>query len=253
MNTKVTKEEAKKPDAFLAEGRHFLDYVEKHTKSIGVALLVFIAFGVGVSLFEYFGKQKEMKAQDAYFQVEKSYLKLRDGFDRAQALITNPPKEAPKEAPKAASGDIEADYGTVINGFKIVLAEQKGSKAAQMAALNLYEIYSNYGKHAEAEAVLADVRGDKGLMGNLISVAYGTALANKGDCTKAIDAWQSVLSDKQASFLHEDLKIRMGICYESSGNLEKAKEMLEGARAKPDSQVGKLSEKYLRALNLKTN
>ena len=92
--------------------------------------------------------------------MKKTYLKKKRDFEEAERSALRPPAKDTKDQPpqKAkASGDLEKDYGTEVAGFKQVMETHPSSKAAQMAALNLSEVYMNYKKTDDAAQVLQKI------------------------------------------------------------------------------------------------
>ncbi len=82
------------------------------------------------------------------------------------------------------------DYGTVISSFDSFINESPNTKAAQMAALNLSEIYLTYKKNDEALTSLQRI--EKGLdhsdvLTALVWMQMGNVLADKGDCKGAVE------------------------------------------------------------------
>lgn len=268
MSTKLSKEDVKAPDQVLKTLNQGFQWSQNHSKALIVGLITFAVIGVGYSIFSNIAERKEIQAQEAYFKFEKSYLDKKRNFEEAERNSARPPAKDAKDqpAPKAkASGDMEKDFGPEIAGFKQVMESHVSSKAAQMAALNLSEVFVNYKKIDEAAELLGKVEsksGGKDLISFIVISQYGNVLSEKGDCKAAVDQWNKVLNRSEASFLHDTLRIKSAFCFEKMNDFAKAEELYK--KVSQNSQdpknpqagetgLGKDAEKYLRLLKLKKN
>lgn len=267
MSTKLSKEDVRNPDQVLKTLNQGFQWSQSHSRAVIVTLIAFMVIGIGWSLMSNMSEQKETKAQEAYFGFEKSYLDKKRGFEEAERALLRPPVgKDPKEAPKAkATGDLDKDYGPEVAGFKDVIAKHPDSKAAQMAALNLSDIYVNYKKLDDAVQSLekiAEKSTGNDLISAIVLAQYGNVLSDKDNCKGAVDQWQKVLSQSKASFMHDTLRLKSAFCYEKMNDFAKAEEFYK--KVSQNSQdpknpqagetgLGKDAEKYLRLLKLKKN
>lgn len=262
MSTKLSKEDVKSPDQVLKTLTQGFQWTRVHSTAVIVSLSVFIVIGLGSSLYGNYIEKKEERAQELFSQFEKSYLDKKRGFEEADREASRPnlTKEV-KATPKIkASGDLEKDYGAELVGFKKIMDDHAKTKAAQMAALNLSEIYLKYKKTDEAYLALQKVEPQsqgRDLISNIVLAQYGDILSEKGDCKLAIAQWNKVLAKKEVQFLHDTLRLKSGFCYEKMNEISKAEELYRKVSQSPqDPQSGeaglaKDAEKYLRLLNLK--
>lgn len=265
MSTKLTKDDVKSPDQMTKTLRQGFNWTTAHSNMVMGAIALFVVAGVGYSLYGYFSEKKEMTQQEKYFVLEKNYTDTKRGFDeatRAELMAAqNKDKKAPVPTGKKASGDLQADYGTVITGFEAFIGETPNSKAAQMAALNLSDIYLTYKKNEEALSALQKV--EKGLdqddaLTSLVWMQMGNVLANKNDCQGAIQKWESITKVKSLTYAHDEAKLRMGLCFESMNDLEKAEMLYAEVGGKQDPATtnfaaSREAQKYLRLLKAKKN
>lgn len=265
MSTKLSKEDVRNPDQVLKTLKTGFQWSQSHSRAVLAGVIAFIVIGVGWTLMSSMSEKKETQAQEAYFKFEKTYLDKKRDFEEATRMAARPPgKEQP--APKEkATGDMDKDYGPEITGFKEVMASYPNSKAAQMAALNLSEIYLNYKKVDEASQALEKIAGEssgKDLISAIALTQYGNILADKDNCKGALDQWNKVLGRSEAEFLHESLRLKAAFCYEKLSDFTKAEELYK--KISQDSQdpknpqagetgLGKEADKYLRLLKLKKN
>lgn len=270
-------DEAKEKDILQVSGINTMGWVEKHIPTVLMVLGIAFVIGLGLVVINHFKSKAEITAMETYYKVEKDYLKKKDSFKMAAEKAVHP--EADKEKTKSAvndkskdkksddkksdiepvaSGDIEKDYGSIITDFKNVISKYDGSSAASLSALHLAEIYNQYKKPEEGLTVLEGQKNkinENSLIGGLLMQTYGTLLANQGKCADANKVWELLLGKSKLSFMEPELKIKMALCHESLGDLEKAKAILQevsakGGEGKDGSQFTTQAKQYLRLLNM---
>lgn len=268
MSTKLSKDDVRSPDQVLKTLNQGFQWTQSHSQAVIAALVVFIVLGVGYSVYANMSERKEVEAQDSYSQIEKNYLEKKRGFEDADRAALRPPVKDAKDQPPTpakASGNIEKDFGPEVSGFKQVIETHPSSRAAQMAALSLSEIYLNYKLVDDAAQVLNKVEpqsGGKNLISYIVLTQLGNVLSAKDDCKGAVDQWQKVLNRSEAAFLHDTLRLKSAFCYEKMNDTAKAEELYK--KVSQNSQdpknpqagetgLGRDAEKYLRLLNLKKN
>jgi hypothetical protein len=267
LSTKFTKEELKNPDQMTQTLRKGFAWTTNHSKMVVVAVVVFLVVGIGASIMQMVNEKKETAVQEKYFSAEKAYTDKKRSFDEAARaeLMASQAKDKknipPVDASKKATGDLQKDYGSVITNFEALISEAPSSKAAQMSALNLSDIYLQYKKNDEALATLQKVESGLSKKDMLTALAWmqmGNAVANKGDCKGAVEKWQKISDTKALAFAHDEAKLRMGLCYESLNDLAKAEQLYTEVAKKEDVNTSdfvasKEAEKYLRLLKAKKN
>lgn len=267
MSKKFTKEELKSPDQMTQTLRQGFVWTTSHSKMVIGAIAAFVVIGVGASLANYFSDKKEVSSQEKYFLLEKSYTDKKRGFEEAaraevMAAQAKDKKAAPAVDPaKKATGDLEKDYGSVVAGFEAFINEAPNTKAAQMAALNLSDIYLSYKKNAEALTALEKVEKglDKGdVLAGLVWMQMGNVFADRNDCKGAIAKWETITNQKGLAFAHDEAKLRMGLCFETMNDSAKAEALYTEITKKEDTNTADFAasreaQKYLRLLKAKKN
>jgi predicted negative regulator of RcsB-dependent stress response len=264
LSTKLSKEDVKSPDQVLKTLNQGFQWSQNHSKALLAGIVAFIAIGAGYTVFSNLSEKKESQAQETYAKFEKDYLEKKRGFDEADRQALKPPAKDSKEPVKVkATGDMEKDYGPEVAGMKKTVEEYPSSKAAQMAALSLSEIYMNYKKFDDAQQALQKVENNsqgKDLISSIVLTQLGNVYSEKNDCKAAVDQWQKVLSHSNVQFLHDTLRLKTAFCYEKMNDTAKAEELYK--KISQNSQdpknpqagetgLGKEAEKYLRLLKLK--
>jgi tetratricopeptide (TPR) repeat protein len=258
LSKKISKKDLKAPDQFHAELIKGFQWTTSHSQAVLGLVAVFVIAGAVYSGVTYFKSEKENTVQQKYYTFERQYTEKKAGFD--QALMQKDKKD-PKAPPvEAASGDLQKDYGTVVEGFESVLKEYPKTRGGQMAALNLSEIYANYKKNDDALRVLKAVEPGLGASEMLTALVYsqmGNIYADQNDCKQAIEQWQKIVDSKKLAFAQNEAKLRMGVCYESLNDLSKAEQMYTEASKKDEATPGddmsasRDAEKYLKLLKMK--
>lgn len=200
--------------------------------------------GAAVAFTGHFSAEKEKKAQESYFNVEKKLFELK-------AKQAAPPAGDTKKAEPV-------DFTNVKRDLEKVIADYPRSVAAQMAALHLAGLLSEEKKFDDALSTLQKVESkEKGLVNTLVQQQIGQLLADKDKCTEAIGVWQKILDRKEAAFIHPELKLQQALCYSKTNDLKKAEEILTNLASQAANEAmgpnttAKEAEKYLRLLQFK--
>lgn len=245
-----------------------VEWLGKNAKIVFGVLVVAVVVGAGTAITSQVSESREERLQEKYFVLEKRMSEIKRGFDeadqqekaRAAAAKAGKPNES-KEAPKAkATGDLAKDYGTLPSDFEALIKEAPGSKAGEMAALNLSELQASHGQADQALETLNKVNTSNrtsDFVGALVVNKRAQLTADKGDCKGAIALWEKISKDSGAKFLQDESKVHMGLCYESTNDLAKAEQLYgevanKDAKARDaDSASAKDAERYLRLLRMK--
>lgn len=252
----------KNPDAVQASLVDVWHWVE-HNGHLVIGVIVVLVLGASAwTTVRWLNKRAERKAQDAYYAVEAKFTKLRDDFEKGKFKKFMPAeqvKAADAEVGKIATGNLEQDYGSVMTELDSFARERVGTTAGAQAAILASATYLEYKqpeKAIELGRLTTEKLGVKSLMGQLAAVSYGNALVAKGDCASAIAAYQKVLDRPDAAYLHSDLNLRAGICFEKLQQNDRALEMYRkaaanGGQAAGQSAVAQTAKGLMRALEVK--
>lgn len=253
----------RKPDAFLQKLNNIYQWTLGHTTTILGVLAVFLVVGIGASIWSYFSEKTEAEWQEKYAQIEKRLIDTRQKFDDAeQRAQVQAAKKDPKAAPVTGlpTGTFDKDYGPIAADLEALIAAAPKTRAAEMAALNLAELQSRYKQNDLAMATLEKVnQGDatSNLVSALVVNFKANLRADKGDCAGALTLWEKIVRNSNAKFLHDESRLRMGLCYEVMNDLNKAEQVYTELATKEtqsremDSSAAKDAERYLRLLKVK--
>ncbi len=222
---------------------NFANIIEQYWKAIVGAIAVVILGGGGYVVVTNQTQAKEQKIQESYYGIEKKLIDLK------QRAV----------APPAADKKAEVvDFTEVKKELENFVTANTGSIAAQMAALHLAELFVNDKKETEALALLQKVETtNKGMVNSLVQQQIAQLLSSLDKCQEAITVWQKVLERKEASFLHNEMKLQQALCHAKLGNGKQAEEILTNLSNQStgsevnSSSVSKEAEKYLRLLKFK--
>jgi len=231
-----------------------MEFFEKQWKSVLTVIVVLIVIGAGIATRATMNVSREKKAQENFFLIEKKYSDYKN--KKAQ-----PPEVSKDGKTKAAPADLSTELASVKKDFENFLATDSSSKAGQMAALYYAEIVLSENNKELAKTTLEKAQNnDSGLINTLVQQQLGQVLADLNKCPEAIAVWQKVVDRKDASFLHNDVKIQQALCYQKTNDLKKAEEILTNiANQKADSKedayqsssASKEAARYLRLLQFK--
>ncbi len=230
-----------------------LEGLAKH-KSIVIAVIAAIAVGgLGYLANGALKSRTELKAQNTFFPLEKSYTDKREKYDQAKFADLSGQKA---EGAVKASGDLTKDYGTLIDELETFAKANAGTAAGVQAAVLAAETRISYGQAESAGSILEPLLKDtkaSSLMGALVRMANGNAWAQAGKCDQAIKSWEQVLATKEISFLHGEAALRAGLCLEKSGDKTKAAEMYRKASGESErSSASQTAKALLRAIEMGT-
>lgn len=261
MSKKLDKADIKQPDVVTTQLKQGFEWTRTHSKAVVMAVGAFLLIGGGVSIYTTYSDMREAKIQEEFYAVEKVYLDKKLKFEEAEAnekaAAKDPKKttEAAAAAANKATGDITKDYPESVKGFEELMAKYPNSQAAKMSALNLSEIQLKYNQTENAIATLNKIVGTLGnsdVLSALVQSQLGNTLSDNKDCKAAVTHWEKVISNSKAQFLYDEVKLRMGICFESLSEFKKAEDFYnQVSTSKPDSVLGKTAEKYKRLLKSK--
>lgn len=262
----VTKSEAKKPDFVTSELKKGFQWTTQHTKSVTTAVLIAIVGGVSLAAYTEVKKSKETKAQENYFKLEKEIVKKKTDFEKAanaQTAKINEAKNDTKDKKKKdskpttesaanlpmASGDLDKDYGVLVKDMSQFISNNISSKAAKMGALTLADIYLKYKRPEMALEILKKLPIEHDILSAMTVSQLGSVQADMKDCKSAISTWDQVLKSHAMQFMHSEVRLKQGLCYEMINDKINAEASYNKVIADAkEGQLGKTAEKYLRLL-----
>ena len=245
------------PDALQEQMLGFWSWIEKNSHVVVIALELAVVGALGTSVWNWWTARMEKKVQESFYTVEAKYTKIKEGFDRAKfkAMMPAMVQKDDKTNDPAATGDLAKDYGSIPGDLEKIAREHAGTAAGAQAAIlgaDLYLAHQQADKAIELAQIPAKSMGDKYMLANLAKILWGSALANKGNCSEAVQIWKQVIDNGAMTFLHADASLRSGLCYEALNDTAKAREMYQKVTAQGDDSTAAATAKgLLRALDMK--
>lgn len=231
--SKMSKHEAKTPDQVTQNLQTAFQWSIGHSQAVIGLIAVILLGGLAYSGYQWNVDRTEASIQEDYYQIEREYVAKKEAFTAAK--------------PAAASGDLEKDFGPVVQKLEALLERAPKSRAASMSALLLSEIYSQYKQVDKGLAALKKATQRKDLLSIFVIDRLAGLLADQGDCKTALTTWDQALEIKSAQFMRADIKLKKGLCFESLNDRTQAQQMYTQAR-EGTGATGKLAEKYLHLL-----
>ncbi len=241
---KLTKEEIKGPDRFLRISQVSVRFFNDHKVPLLSVVFAFFFIGIAWTGVNYYFEQKELKAQKAYFLIEKDYEQFLSDWEK------NKDKDKDKDE-NIIKNKEQADQ--LAHRFSSFFNENKNTLASVMATLSLADLYERLENVDQAIEALEKVKNvSKSTVINSLALnQLGRLFAHKKDCNQSIEIWKKILDRKEQEFLHGDVQLKIGLCYEQLQDLEKAKEYYTKVKiGKANSSASQIAKKYLRYLDL---
>lgn len=264
---KLDKSEVRGKDKFFLALENFFQMMVDQRVIVLVVFAVLLLGGGAYAVYDLVKEQKEEKLQQQYYSIEREYLEKKRQFEEALRAEKQPAKkekdksaksEEPekKEAPTAkATGDLEKDFGNEVKNFSQLIEISPQSKAAAMAALFSAEIYSEYKQPDQALELLKKVNPQnktQDLLQALTVHLKANLYLEKNQCQEALPLWQKILDSKKITYLQNETKLKMALCYEKLNDLAKSQQLLIELSQKTENQsdmaISKEAEKYLRLI-----
>ena len=252
--------EAREADVFLRGSESLLKWLQKNVIAVFAVLGIGLAGALGASIYGWWQTEKEQKAQEAFFRVEKDYKDTRSNFEKAKATQATALKDKKKKRDKTSteglpSGDLEKDYGKVLSRLEVVEKKHAGSSAAHLASLLSARILVEYKEFQRAEKSLlgsAEKKTSSKFLQALVQVMLGTVIEAQGRCEVAVTHWQSVLAMESVGYLHAEALLRQALCFENLSKTSQARDLYQRIqRDHAKSSAGQKAKTYLRLLNIK--
>lgn len=219
-----------------------MEFLEKNIKGIlGLAGLVIVA-GLIMTLVSANSVKKEKLTQEKFFAIDAKVKKYKEEKFR--------PADKTADA-KAQVANVPVDVNQLKSELEAFVSENTGSVAAQIAGLELANIYSDENKSAEALALLQKVETKSDLLSNvLVRMKIAQSLADQDKCSDALVIWGKVLATKATSYLHAEAKINQALCYKKMSDLVKAEEILNQVKNDKADETGQSNKEAERILRL---
>lgn len=219
-----------------------MEFLEKQWKLIVGVFAVFVVVGLGISWMSGNSVKQEKTAQEKFADLDAKYTQYKEESTK------RPDQKESETKDKPAPVDVQA----LKKDLEDFTTKYAGSTAAQMAGLDLADLYLAEKKTTEALAALKRVETqDNQLTNVLVQKKIGQTLADLKQCPEAIQVWDKILKNKNASFAHVDVKINQALCYHSMNDTKKAEDILVGLKnEKSDAtnSAGKEAERILRLI-----
>lgn len=218
-------------DSDLSTGSEFIDgLLEKPIVLVSILLVIIILAAVYVGV----RNQKEAKSQsagNALFHAQKSYETEMKAFAASVAPVEKDKKAAPAPSPESAlfkKTDVDAKFPETLKGYKAVIDQYPGTRAAFESLLAMGSLYSNHGEPAKAVNWLQKATETAPSASDRAEAYFGLgyALEGSGKYAEAIQAYQtaqgSVKGDEPVAAA--DLLLAIARNQELMGDKAKARE-----------------------------
>lgn len=212
---------------------------QKYSKAILGFLVLLIVIGASLLINSYYTEMYESKAAEELFKAEVLH--------NANLAMKRSVGDLKKEGES-----VTVDVTQVAEKLNHVIQEYPKSTAALQAAITLSDLYYEKKETQKAldvlESSIKNNSSNKSVIAQSLRLKLSNYLERSGDCQKALDTLKPV-TDTKNSFFKPEALLRSGLCYESLGNNDKAKEVYQKlATEHLDTNQGQQAQKYLKLL-----
>ena len=200
-------------DTFQKTSRLWIQHFYEHRTPLVIAFALFLIGGGGLSFYQYYQGQTEMKAQSQLYQTVAKWNALTVSSDDPQAVATQP------------GILMQKDYEELAYGYQRVMDEYKGSKGAVLAALHLSHLQITQGRLKEALESMQQVEpvlNTEGLIDGMAQMVLAHLYESNQQCEKAVRIWDQVIDASHLSFFHAEALLKQGLCFEGTQQTDKA-------------------------------
>lgn len=228
------------PNTVTTFSEKIIDAIIKYKNAILGVIAIVLVGSAGFYGWSYFAQQKELKAMEAYSAGEKLY---QAGLGAADFANSQDPK-----APKT-----QVDQSLAIAKFEDVIAKHPNTKARQLAAFRLSEIYfaqNNSDKVIEVLEPVIQNTNFKDLMAGLIGLRLTGIYERAQKCDKALPILEKISAQNYHPLLKPEAYLRTGLCFEALNQKDKAIEIYKKLTQEfSNSLQSQQAQKYLKIIN----
>lgn len=252
MSKKITKEDLQ-DDMFLTLSDQILDQVVKHQKIIGGFLALVLIAGLGYVGFETYQNWNESKATKALYPLNREFTEKNQQLERKRLEAQKASADKKNAAAVTASKvDFQAEYGGMADKMKKEIMNHAHTQAAKISAVELARVMMDNNQAQMAVDLLQPLVGSttaKNVVMALLKSQLGAAYSHTGKYQEAISQYDSIVHNKDLSYLHPEAYIKEALLYEKLGQTDKARDLLQKVSLDyPDSQAANTAKLYARVL-----
>jgi TolA-binding protein len=274
--SKIDKETLKGPDVFLSTSEKVFQWVEHNLVVIGSIVGVGLAVACGIVGYNYFVGVREQKAAEALYvpeaefkkaQSEMAEAKQKDKLAQQNSAASKTTKgknkdknkDRDKDKDKPSDGDTSAtdkkiDLEPMIAKIKTQIDLHSQTRAAMVSAMNLSNFLLTEKRYADALAVLDLIKYDPGsadLLAGFWLMHRGLIYLENTKSSQARECYQRVLESPQLNAFHPEALLKLGVAFETEGDLTKARDYYERVgREFPNTEDSTTAQQYIRLLEL---
>ncbi len=211
-------------------------------------VLALVVFGI-VLFWNYWTQRQNQKAEDALYNVKQALIEVekKEGgnvlsFDKQGKGFFKPAQKA--KTYTSEMKDKAQQYVSAILKYKHV-------PAGAVASVEMAYFLNTYDQPDQALKLLQTVSKhfkQKTIVGFLLAFQTGVVLMDQGHYTQALEKFQWIEVCEQAKYLHADALLKMGLIYEATKQIAKAKSTYH--RIKTNFAQSGASKRALQYLNL---
>ncbi len=248
MSRRISKEELKSKDAFLSfserASAYLADWIGPIVFVAGAALFSALA----VIGYNYFQDQREKQAAEEIFPLQAAVIEKRQALQEAAA-----DKEDSIDWKDGV--DFASEFSSLTQPLIEVLSRHPGRNSAIMSSMTLANLMAEFELWSEAKEVLSvhksKTASRKDPLAGLLVAQLAAVYANLSHWPQAVELYEGLLKSKNASFLHPEVMLRLGLIFEQMGERQRSENMLHQLAAEyGETEAGRSARGYLRLMQL---
>ena len=288
---KLTKEDVRRPDAFISTTDRVVEKIQQYKVPIFGALGLALGLGIAMVAANLIQKQQIKKANQAFVPITREIKEIKEKLikERSKAseeaskgddpsndskgkksnknVAKKDPKKDSKDAqaggetstakksPPFSKEEFDENFSSVIEHYESLIATYLGTSVAAHESLSLASLYIEYNMWEKANKLLLKVVSEmktKDFFYGLVHTKIGTTWMEMGQYDKAIESYDKVLASKKHGYLHGAVFVKKGLSYEQLNQMDKARELYERVvKDYGDTESGKMAQSYLRYMDFR--
>lgn len=259
---KLTKEEVRKPDAFISTTDKIIESINKFKIPIITILAAALLLGSGMVTISLLKKHKENKASQALFPIQNQIDKIRKELKKAEAPPDNPDdlekqkkNVENKKRTLKDSNEFNNKFATLAKQYESAIDSHLGTSTAIHGVLSLTSLYAEYNMWKESNRLLLKIASnltEEDIFYGLVHTSIGTTWMETADYEKAIASYEKVLASKKHNHLHGSVLLKKGLSHEKLNQTSQAQAAYEQAiKDHSETRAGNVAKTYLRYMNFK--
>lgn len=251
---KIPKEDLKSPDAFLSTADRVSQVLSEYAQPIVATLVAILLVGGGWLGYNQWDNYRERKAGEELFAIKAALDKKQEEVRSASLPNLDKDNLDFMNLP-TVKGDFDQDFRPLVSRFEQAISSHHGRRVTVAASLELAAFLVEHERFERAAEVLKGTEARmsrRGLLAPLLWMQLASIQSHLDNWDEVIRLYNKVLENPQATSVHADTLLKLGVAFEKIGEWDMARNMYTRASTDyGDSDAGRRARSYLRLLDIK--